>query len=91
MLHGSVTEMSGERLCFAKSAVEVLGVHPEFACTWRILRANELKIAQGSSLARISLAVAIVKWVWVVETLQVILLGARRFGTGQVVVHAGRR
>ena len=43
------------RLCFAKSAVEVLGVHPKFACTLRILRANEVKIAQGSSLARISL------------------------------------
>ena len=65
VLHASVTERSGERLCFAKSAVEVLGVRPEFARTWRILGANALKIAQGSSLARISLpcgvAVAIVK------------------------------
>ena len=58
LLHVAVAEASGERLCFAKSAVEVLGVHPKFACTWRILTANGLKIAQGSSLARISLPAA---------------------------------
>ena len=29
--------------------------------------------------------------IWLVETLQVILLGARRVGTGQIVEQAGRR
>ena len=54
-----------------------------------------LKIARGPSLARISLpcgaAVGISVLTWLVETLQVILLGARRGGTGQIVEQAGRR
>ena len=39
----------------------------------------------------IALRRTVVHFNWLVETLQVILLGARRVGTGQIVEQAGRR
>ena len=58
MLQGSVTERSGKRLCFENSSVEVLGLlagWSNFAWSCRIWAGDGLKIARGSSLARISL------------------------------------
>ena len=66
-----------------------------FTGTLPLVTAHVLKIARGSSLARISLpcgaAVGSFDLIWLVETLQVILLGARWVGTGQIVEQAGRR
>ena len=79
LLQGSVTERSGKRLCLENSSVKVSGCGAgwsNFAWSWRIWAGVGLKVARGSSLARISLpcgaAVASVHWMGLVETLQAI-------------------
>ena len=97
VLQGSVAERSGEYLCVSNGRVQDLGSWAgccNFAWSWRIWADVGVKIARGSSLARISLpcgaAVVMLLPIWLVETIQVILLGARRVGTGQIVEQAGR-
>ena len=102
VLRGSVTERSGKRLCLENSFVKVWGcglVGRYVLNSWdaRILLAEDksggqtaLKMPRGPRWREFHCLAARPRIItWLVEALQVILLGARRGGTGQVVEQAG--